>query len=61
MIRPKPEIRVLAGPEELQWAAAEEFLRQATEAVREKGFFIRGLAPDPDRSHLCEDMPKSQL
>jgi len=44
MIRPKPEIRVLAGPEELQWAAAEEFLRQATEAVREKGFFTVALS-----------------
>jgi 6-phosphogluconolactonase len=40
----KPEIRILAEPGELQWVAAEEFIRQAGGAVQEKGFFTVALS-----------------
>ena len=44
MIWPKPEVRILGAPEELHWAAAEEFVGQAGQAVGEKGFFTVALS-----------------
>ena len=40
----KPDIHIVANAEQLSWAAAEEFVRQAGDAVRARGVFTVALS-----------------
>jgi 6-phosphogluconolactonase len=44
MLPRKPDIRIVENVEKLSWEAAEEFVRQAREAVRTRGGFTVALA-----------------
>jgi len=44
MLSPKPDIRIVENVERLSWEAAEEFVRQARDAVRTRGTFTVALA-----------------